>query len=234
MNRRNFIRSALGVTILGLGGTTAYQLYRQNNIEMPTDDNFNYQFLNQNDLMVLQVLVPVFLSSELSINETDENDKSAEKTKKQHKDNGAIVTAVNISIVIQNIDSAIALLSQSTQQELRELLDLLASMTGRLLVARVWLDWQSAAVNSIDEFLNEWRESYLTLLQIAYRGLHKLVIGSFYAEASTWSSIGYAGPPQFALNLSSQKSSSKVDKVSERKQINSKSFAACKSKRDIS
>ena len=230
MNRRNFIRNALGATVFGLGGTAAYQFYRQSNIKLSLQDNFNYQFLNDNDLIVLQVIVPVFLSSELSRDISDETVKSAHKD----KNSNAVMPAVNIAIVIQNIDSAIPLLSQATQQELRELLDLLASIAGRLLVARVWLDWQSATSNSIDEFLNEWRESSLALLQVAYRGLHKLIIGSYYAEVSTWSSIGYAGPPQFALNYSSQISSSETNKVAKRQPINNNPQTVFEPDREVS
>lgn len=158
----------LSVSILGLGGVSAYQYYLQSQLEIPQDDSFDYQFLGDDDRLLLQVLIPVFVSD-------------GEKF-------------VPLNQIVQNIDSAIVLLSLKTQVELRELFELLASIFGRLTVANVWLDWQSASSESIDQFLTEWRESSLELLQTAYKGLHKLVVGSVYAEQSIWQEIGYPGP----------------------------------------
>jgi hypothetical protein len=184
MKRRTFIKNAIGTTILSLGGISAYQFYRQSLLESPDLEGFEYQFLNEHDLIVLNVLAPVLLGGEF-------------KSASDHSQNESISS---ISETIRNVDAAIPLLSQSTQLELRELFDLLGSALGRVLIAQVWLDWQSASNKSIEQFLSNWRDSRLQLLQLAYRGLHKLVIGSFYAENKHWQSIGYPGPPAIGLN----------------------------------
>jgi len=172
MNRRKFIRNIVSTSILSLGGISAYQYYQQTQLVPPKKDDFNYKFLTENDRVLLEVITPVFLSG-MSYQQS-----------------------VKLNIIFQNIDSAIIRLSMQTQEELRDLFNLLASAFGRLTLANIWLNWQSASSESVDLFLTEWRDSHLDLLQTAYRGLHKLIIGSVYSEEHSWSTIGYAGSPK--------------------------------------
>lgn len=176
MKRRNFLKNIVSVSVLSLGGVTAFQYYQQSQLKPVKPDNFDYLFLTEQDRIVLEVLIPVFVSG-LSI-----SDK------------------VSLNEAIQNIESAIIRLPIRTQVELRELFGLLASVFGRLMLANVWLNWQSASAESVDKFLAEWRNSSIDLLKIAYKGLHKLIVGSVYAEQGVWSAIGYAGPPQISLS----------------------------------
>lgn len=175
MKRRNFLRHIISTSVLSLGGISAFQYYQQSQLQNIDVKNMNFQFLNNDDLIVLEVLIPVFVNQ---------------------------LTANHASIltILQNIDSTIIRLPVKTQTELRELFDLLSSALGRLAMANVWLNWQMASKNSINEFLTEWRNSHLDLLKVAYKGLHKIIVGSSYAEASTWQAIGYAGPPVISLN----------------------------------
>ena len=172
MNRRKFIRNIVSTSILSLGGISAYQYYQQTLLVPPKKDDFNYKFLTENDRVLLEVITPVFLSG-MSYQQS-----------------------VKLNIIFQNIDSAIIRLSMQTQEELRDLFNLLGSAFGRLTLANIWLNWQSASSESVDLFLTEWRDSHLDLLQTAYRGLHKLIIGSVYSEEHSWSTIGYAGSPK--------------------------------------
>lgn len=176
MKRRSFLRNLVSASVLTLGGVTAFQYYQQGQLKLTDADDFDYQFLSEQDRILLEVLIPVMVSG-LSL-----SDK------------------VPLHAVVQNIESAIVRLSVRTQTELRELFELLASVFGRLLLANVWLNWQSASVGSIDQFLADWRNSRIDLLKIAYKGLHKLIVGSVYAEQNVWSAIGYAGPPQISFS----------------------------------
>jgi len=108
---------------------------------------------------------------------------------------GNLAAIPNLERSITNIDSAIIRLPKRTQTELRELFDLLGSGVGRLVMTGVWLNWQKTNDKQVLEFMSDWRESSLTLLQQAYVGLHKMIIGSVYAEQAHWKSIGYPGPP---------------------------------------
>ena len=166
MKRRDFIKSSLGGITLVFGGVASYQLYLESQT-LPFEKT-KALFLSEGDQMVLSVLIPVLL-------------------------NGA-TGKVDLVKCIQNIDAAIVRLPEKTQQELRQLFDLLGSMFGRLIIAGVWQNWQMASNQSLNEFLSSWRNSSLELLQQAYLGLHKLIIGSFYSEQSSWASLGYPGP----------------------------------------
>ncbi len=182
MKRRDFIKSSLALSLVSLGGVSAFQLYQQSLLEYPEKEDFDYQFLNADDRLLLLVLIPVFLTQ-------------IDKDSKQ-----------DLQPIMQNIDQAIQQLAVRTQQELRELFDLLTSAFGRLLLAQLWLNWQATKPHKLEQFLTEWRESSLDLLQIAYKGLHKLIIGSAYAEERLWSDIGYPGPPEISLENSLKRS----------------------------
>ncbi len=176
MKRRTFIKNIVSASVLSLGGVMAFQYYQQSQLKPVKPDDFDYQFLTEQDRILLEVLVPVFVSG-LSLNKL-----------------------VSLTTIIQNIETAIVRLPHRTQAELRELFELLASIFGRLMLANVWLNWQSASAGSIDQFLGEWRNSSIDLLQVAYKGLHKLIIGSVYAEQNIWQQIGYSGPPAISFS----------------------------------
>jgi len=171
MKRRSFLSNVVSVSVLSLGGVAAFQYYQQSQLVDVQEDDFDYQFLTEQDRILLEVLIPVFVSG-LKLSDR-----------------------VPVNRVTQNIESAIVRLPRRTQLELRELFDLLASVFGRLMLANIWLNWQSASASSLDQFLSNWRDSSIDLLNIAYKGLHKLIVGSVYAEPDVWSEIGYAGPP---------------------------------------
>lgn len=90
--------------------------------------------------------------------------------------------------------AAIAGLPPPTRLELGELFALLASRPGRWLAGVD--DWETADVEQAARFLQRWRTHRFELLQAGYHALHDLVLGSWYAHESTWSAIGYPGPPK--------------------------------------
>ncbi|MBV1908013.1 MAG: hypothetical protein KUG78_01760 [Kangiellaceae bacterium] len=171
MKRRGLLRGALSTCVLSLGGISAYQLYLDNQNTPPIESEHQFIFLQSDDRMLLEILIPVFISGR------------------------EFSASISTNLIMSNIDNAIIRLPERTQAELRELFTLLGSMLGRLLLANVWKNWRGASNSSVDSFLNSWRESQLELLQVAYKGLHKLIIGSTYSEAETWPSLDYAGPP---------------------------------------
>jgi hypothetical protein len=46
----------------------------------------------------------------------------------------------------------------------------------------------------VADFLQSWRKHRLAMPQTAYLALHDLVLGSWYADPSSWAAIGYPGP----------------------------------------
>ena len=172
MKRRQFIRSTISTGLLALGGVSAFQFYQQSQLKYNETIKFNN--LSQDDDVLLDLLIPIFIFG---------------TTNKDIKE------SIPLQQIKGNIDVTIALQSKATQKELRELLDLLASGFGRLVIAGVWLNWQSASDESLNEFISDWRESAVELLQVGYKGLHKIILGSSYVEKELWDAIGYPGPP---------------------------------------
>lgn len=94
------------------------------------------------------------------------------------------------------VETAIAGLSLSAQQEIDELFDLLAFAPTRILAAGLWQDWPDASVAEIGQFLESWRHSRFDLLKSGYAALHDLIFGAWYAAPENWPAIGYPGPPK--------------------------------------
>jgi len=87
--------------------------------------------------------------------------------------------------------AAIDGLAPATRAELDQLFGLLASHPGRWLAG---LDWGNATPEQVAAFLQRWRTSSFDLFVVGYQAMHDLVLGSWYADASSWDAIGYPGP----------------------------------------
>ncbi len=88
-------------------------------------------------------------------------------------------------------------LPPSTRKEIADLFGLLAFSPARALLGYSG-DWAAADIPTVTTFLAGLRDSSIGLKQQAYFALHDLLIGSFYAEPSTWAATGYPGPPKLA------------------------------------
>jgi len=94
------------------------------------------------------------------------------------------------------VAEAIGGLSPSAQQEVGQLFALLAIAPTRLLTTGIGSSWAEASPKDVHEFLERWRMHSWALLQSGYQALHDLVLGSWYADESSWPAIGYEGPPK--------------------------------------
>jgi hypothetical protein len=95
---------------------------------------------------------------------------------------------------IVRIQSAIAGLPRTTQSEIQDLFGLLTLAPTRRFLAGIPESWAGAKPDEIAAFLQSWRVHRFAMLQSAYHALHDLIIGAWYADESTWPSIGYPGP----------------------------------------
>ena len=93
---------------------------------------------------------------------------------------------------LQRTMAAIDGLPPSTRAELAQLFGLLDSAPGRWLAGVS--DWASATPEVTTALLQRWRTHSFDLFNVVYHALHDLVLGSYYADASTWNAIGYPGP----------------------------------------
>jgi len=154
-----------------MGGIAALQWFEQSKLDYAgLSDKL---FLKRDDQIVLSVFIPVIAAG------------------MPHRP--------AIEVIMNNIDQAALLLSQKSQEELRQLLSLLGTGLGRLMMSGLWQNWQQTSRQSVDKTLGDWREHHLQLMQVAYVGLHQIVIGGVYAEANSWQAIGYPGPPELFL-----------------------------------
>ena len=89
---------------------------------------------------------------------------------------------------------ALAAFPAATQDELSQLLALLASAPGRTLLAGLYKPWDEASVAEIQQALQSMRVSPLALRQQTYHALRDLTNATFYADPGAWTLLGYPGP----------------------------------------
>lgn len=176
VTRRKILKGVALGSLAVASGVSLWQLSLTESVDVVEADQYPYQFLTLDERLLLWAIIPAYLDH--AIQSSDDEVKFA---------------------VLRNIDGAICGLPQSTQDELRQLFGLLNFQLSKALVAGVWTRWNGASIDSLQRFLKDWQESYLALLRSGYLGLHQIIIGSYYGEPVSWSSIGYPGPPE--LNL---------------------------------
>lgn len=94
----------------------------------------------------------------------------------------------------KGVETAIAGLAPSAQQEAGQLFALLAMPPTRVLLAGLGTPWERATEAEVSAFLERWRGHSVMLFRSGYHALHDLVLGAWYADESTWEAIGYPGP----------------------------------------
>lgn len=95
---------------------------------------------------------------------------------------------------LDRLTGALASLPAATQDELDELLSLLATAPGRRLIAELALPWHEAPTDTVQAALQSMRNSSLILRRQAYHALRDLTQGAYFADAGTWGALGYPGP----------------------------------------
>ena len=80
------------------------------------------------------------------------------------------------------------------QQELNQLFNLLANRLGQLGLTGHVISLTELSLSQRLQLLNQWRDSYLALLQQAYHGLRELLYGAYYGQSEHWQALGYTAP----------------------------------------
>lgn len=96
--------------------------------------------------------------------------------------------------LLDRLDGLIAGLPAHAQEELSQLLALLASTPGRRSFAGLSSQWRDASIPELQASLQAMRLSTLALRQQAYQALHDLIAGAYFSDSATWSLLGYPGP----------------------------------------
>ncbi len=98
--------------------------------------------------------------------------------------------------LLERIDALTFALPTHAQEELSQLLALLASTPGRRALAGLDTDWPLAHEAELQRALQGMRLSSLALRQQAYAALHDITAAAYFSDAATWPQLGYPGPPQ--------------------------------------
>ncbi|SEH65402.1 hypothetical protein SAMN05660691_00663 [Rheinheimera pacifica] len=80
------------------------------------------------------------------------------------------------------------------QQELHQLFNLLANRVTQLALTGYIAALPQLSISQRLQLLNQWRDSYLGLLQQAYHGLRELLYGAYYGQSEHWQALAYTAP----------------------------------------
>jgi hypothetical protein len=94
---------------------------------------------------------------------------------------------------LTRVEATIAGLPPHMQAEVDELITIIGSSPGRVALVGLSTDWASATATQITEALQSMQRSTLSVRQQAYHALRDITNGSYFADPSTWSAIGYPG-----------------------------------------
>ena len=95
---------------------------------------------------------------------------------------------------INHIDSYLKTLPAVSQEEFRDLLNILSS-PGKVVLTGIWGRWDNANAKNIEQFLERWRSSSLALLRKAYSSILNLSAMKWYDMERSWPNIGYPKHP---------------------------------------
>lgn len=102
--------------------------------------------------------------------------------------------AAAIEAHLGRLDDTFAGLPPPLQDEIQELVTLLASAPGRLALAGLRPTWAQADAAAVQAMLQDLRTSSLALRQQVYHALRNLTNAAWFADRSSWAAIGYPGP----------------------------------------
>lgn len=95
---------------------------------------------------------------------------------------------------LQRLGATIAGFPKAMQDELSQLLSLLASAPGRTLLAGLHTPWDEASVAELSAALQQMLGSSLALRQQAFHALRDLTNAAYFSDPGTWPLLGYPGP----------------------------------------
>lgn len=96
--------------------------------------------------------------------------------------------------LLARIDTLVQALPPHAQAELSQLLAVLASAPGRLVLAGLGPPWGQASIADLQHALQDMRLSGQAVRQQSYAALHDIATGAYFADTATWPLLGYPGP----------------------------------------
>lgn len=106
----------------------------------------------------------------------------------------ATLAATELARTQTAISDFLPFLPLRQQQELNQLFNLLANRLGQLGLTGHVISVVELRLSQRLQLLNQWRDSYLALLQQAYHGLRELLYGAYYGQSEHWQALAYTAP----------------------------------------
>ena len=103
---------------------------------------------------------------------------------------------VALTAHVERMESTLRVMTPSTQHEANNLLSLLATHPGRLLITGLLAPWPDAHVAQVQGALQSMRVSRIMLRRQAYHALRDLTHAAYFADSGSWTQLGYPGPMQ--------------------------------------
>lgn len=101
--------------------------------------------------------------------------------------------------VVEAFHRAVGAMSPAVQDEIGELIGLLAFAPTRILFTGLASPIEKSSPAQVAAFLSRWRRSDFDLLRAGYQALTQLIQASWYDNPSSWAAIGYPGPPKLLV-----------------------------------
>jgi len=171
MNRREFLKlGAASSAALTATSLTATLTGCTDSIE----PNSQWKVLTPSDRALLSAITPVMLKGSYP-------DTPAERE-----------SALNNILII--IDGGLSNFGPHNLKQVKDLFTLLNFSLSRGLTTGVWSKWENATEEEVENFLQRWRDSSVSLFNLGYNGLNKLIAASWYGQPQAWPKAGYPGP----------------------------------------
>lgn len=172
MNRRQLLLSAATSTLAAAG--LVYLTLPDSGQEptaAPADDGTVFLCLSKSERKVVGAIASVLLSAYPASREP------------------------GLATIVKNIDQALSFQFPRVQQDVHQLLLLLETKLGRLMLLAQTKTVSDTSITDLNTRLWQWRDSELELLQTAYIGLHNLTMAAYFSGHPGWAVMGYPGPP---------------------------------------
>lgn len=169
--RRGFLQLGLmGTATLALGSTVA----TLTGCATPLEKNSTFKFLQPEDREFFVALIPQVLSKSFP-------GQLSEKSAMQR--------------MLLSLDDLIYTLQYHNRHQMRLMLNALSMAPVRVLAGASWTSWKDMSPEQVNDFLYDWRDSSISLKNMGYMSLTKLINISWYSQPESFAATGYPGPP---------------------------------------
>lgn len=169
--RRGFLQLGLmGTATLALGSTVA----TLTGCATPLEKNSSFKFLQPEDREFFAALIPQVLSQSFP-------GELSEKSAMQR--------------MLLSLDDLIYTLQYHNRHQMRLMFDALSMAPVRVLAGASWSGWKDMSPEQVNDFLYDWRDSSISLKNMGYMSLTKLIGISWYSQPESFAATGYPGPP---------------------------------------